>query len=35
MLMTDQESEGSGLNNELLGDQNLVLFAGSKISSSR
>ena len=27
-LMTDQEGEGSGVKNKLLGRQNLVLFAG-------
>lgn len=30
--MTDHEGEGSGLENKLLGRQNLVLFAGRKTS---
>ena len=29
-LMTDQEGEDSGVENKLLGRQNLVLFAGKK-----
>ena len=28
--MTDQEGEGSGVENKLLGRQNLVLFPGKK-----
>ena len=32
-IMTDHESEGSGVENELLRRQNLVLFASSKMAS--
>ena len=34
-LMTDQESKGSGLENELRGTKILYLFAGRKLSGSR
>ena len=33
--MTDQEGEGSGVENKLLGRQNLVLFTGKKGMPSR
>ena len=35
IFMTDQESKGSGLENELRGAKILYLFAGSKLSGSR